>query len=226
MIIFKWVFCICSIWTVFGNLSPFSSIKIVEDSIYFTIDSQREKWHKLFSINNIGVDAIVQYSKKHYGESKCDSEIECYKYNIIASFEDTVQGLMGKKFPPRVGVEYQEDNFMQAGIDLECTEEKYKLNQKYLEQNIKLSKIAKNTNTTIDTLISKGFNKIKKTIGNIFTTDKDPSAEQKSNLYSNLANNIRGEITELKKEIENLEKEEKQIKQVKLILRLEIKHSA
>ena len=83
-----------------NNILPFSSIKFVGEDIFITLDANRGKWHKLLSIDNIGYDAIEKYAIEHFGKSKCDYEIECYKYNIIANFPGIYSGMNGgKPFP-------------------------------------------------------------------------------------------------------------------------------
>ena len=66
------------------------------DDIYVTMDLKRTEWTKLLSINNIGSDAIINFSKQHYGLLKCDFEFECYKYNILKNFMELLQ-LFSKK---------------------------------------------------------------------------------------------------------------------------------
>jgi hypothetical protein len=122
-----------------SHILPFTSIKMNDDKIFFTLSANRDKWHKLLSIDNVGTDAIVKFSKERFGSNKCDYEIECYKYNIIGKFDDVFSLLQNKKFPERVGLEYEEDNKIQNGIDVESTNENFKLNQSHFADNVKLS---------------------------------------------------------------------------------------
>jgi hypothetical protein len=86
---------------------PFSSINMDKDDIYVSLDLKRLDWSKLLSINNIGSDAIVNFSKKHYGVLKCDYEVECYKYNIIKNFNEVYQLFSGKKLGKTVSLELE-----------------------------------------------------------------------------------------------------------------------
>ncbi len=121
------------------QILPFTSIKMINDDIFFTLSLHRDKWHKLLSIDNVGTDALVKYSKDHYGRNKCDYQIDCYRYNIIANFPEIFSGLQNKKFPVRVGLEYEEDNKIQTGIDVEATNENFKINENSLAENFKQS---------------------------------------------------------------------------------------
>ena len=122
-----------------SHILPFTSIKMNDDKILFTLSPSRDKWHKLLSIDNVGTDAIVKFSKERFGSNKCDYEIECYKYNIIGKFDNVYSLLQNKKFPERVGLEYEEDNKIQNGIDVESSNENFKLNESHFADNIKLS---------------------------------------------------------------------------------------
>jgi len=91
MRIFHFLYVILILSEVYSNtleIFPFSSIKMQNDDIYVTLDLKRSEWNKLISINNIGSDAIINFSKQHYGLSKCDYELECYKYNILKNFNE------------------------------------------------------------------------------------------------------------------------------------------
>lgn len=86
---------------------PFSSIKMDKDDVLVSLDLKRSEWSKLLSINNIGSDAISNFSKKHYGLLKCDYEIECYKYNIIKNFNEVYELFSGKKLGRTVSLELE-----------------------------------------------------------------------------------------------------------------------
>lgn len=123
-----------------SKILPFTSLKIdAEDQIFITIDNDCSKWQKLLSIDNIGSDAIIKESRDHYGNSKCDFGIPCYKYNIIANFEHIYKIIQEAPLPKTITIEVEYDNKMQNGMDLECTQDKYNINQEHLEKNIKMS---------------------------------------------------------------------------------------
>lgn len=121
------------------RILPFTSIKMKDDQILFTLSTHRDKWHKLLSIDNVGTDAIVKFSKDHFGLNKCDYKIECFKYNLIVNFDYVFSLLENKKFPEHVGLEYEEDNKIQTGIDCESTYENFKINENNLADNFKQS---------------------------------------------------------------------------------------
>lgn len=197
------------------EILPFSRIKIINDNIYFTLSSTSKDWHKLLSIDSIGADAIIKFSKDKYGESKCDYQIECFKYNIILNFDKIYSQILNKPFSNFIGLESEYDNKTQNGIDVECTHEKYVNNQKTIEDNIKLSKVNSIpekifSTSPIDSFIFKGFNKIKRTFNQIFEKGAD---NDKSNATSK--SNLRNELSEIKQSIEKLENEELKIENVK-----------
>jgi hypothetical protein len=164
------------------NILPFTSLKMKEDLIYMTLDKERHEWHKLLSIDNIGYDAIVNFSKQHYGQSKCDYELECYKYNIIANFDQLYQLMQGKPLLNRLGIEFEFENKIQNGIDVESTIEKYEINQKFLADNIKQTKAVKLIFPELNIFgqnIFKGLNKMKKVFQNIFDEDSKSGSSPK-----------------------------------------------
>lgn len=131
--------CICG-----EMLSPFSSIKIVNDNIYVTFDNDRAKWNQLLSIDNYGVDSIVKFAKELYGTNNCDYQISCYKYNIIANFEDVYLKVTGKTLPKHSSIElFDNIKKKQIGLDVENTNDKFKRTQDNIENNVKSSKSTK-----------------------------------------------------------------------------------
>lgn len=127
-----------------GMILPFYSVKVLNDNIYVTLDDKREKWEQLLSIDNYGSDSMIAFAKKIYGNNNCDYEIACYKYNIISNFEDVYRKVTGKVFPLHSSIElFDIKRNKQIGIDVENTNEKYKMNQNNLENNIKSSKSSK-----------------------------------------------------------------------------------
>jgi hypothetical protein len=126
------------------QILPFTSIKMIDDNVFFTLSSKRDKWLKLLSLDNVGTDALVKFSKDHYGRNKCDYQTECYKFNIISNFPNIFSVFQNKKFPERMGLEYEEDNQIQTGIDIEATNENFKINEKNLADNFKQSTIESN----------------------------------------------------------------------------------
>jgi len=122
-----------------NQILPFTSIKMIDDDVFFTLSSKRDKWFKLLSLDNVGTDAFVKFSKDHYGRNKCDYQIECYKFHIISDFPKIFSTFQNKKFPERIGLEYEEDNQIQTGIDIESTNENFKINEKNLADNFKQS---------------------------------------------------------------------------------------
>ena len=139
--VFLLIFDIC---TCAGMLSPFSSIKIVNDNIYVTLDNDRAKWNQLLSIDNYGVDSIVKYAKELYGTNNCDYQISCYKYNIIANFEDVYLKVTGKTLPKHSSIElFDNIKKKQIGLDVENTNDKFKRTQDNIENNVKTSKSTK-----------------------------------------------------------------------------------
>ena len=158
-----------------AKILPFTSIKIdAEDQIYITVDKECSKWQKMLSIDNIGSDAIIKESRDHYGNSKCDFGIPCYKYNIIANFEHIYKIIQENPIPKTITLEAEFDNHAQNGMDLECTADKYNINQDHLERNIKLSleyvKIF-NDNNKKDVTIFTGF---KDSVSKIFSDVSQP----------------------------------------------------
>lgn len=198
------------------RISPFSRIKMLEDDIFFTLGlgpTKESQWHKLLSIESIGADAIVKYAKEHYGINMCDFKIQCYKYNIIVNF-DTIFNLMTNKneFPRRLGLEYELENKIQNGVDVEATYEKFKRNQENLEVNIKLSKSNREKVViNLNKFISKGFNKLKNTFNNLFRDGEESLTKNSTYLDSKSSLNLRKEISEMKNEIKHIEKEEEKI---------------
>jgi hypothetical protein len=203
------------------KILPFSSIKIINnDQIHVTLDLQIKDWHKLLSIDNIGSDAIIKFAKEHFGYEKCDYEIECYKYNIIANFEKVYNLILNtKEMPKRISLEYEFENKKQNGMDVESTKEKYIINQNNIEKNIKESKTVKifklaaqKANSFFKgiknswTNILSGFNHNDKIKGN---NDMN-SVSEKENM-----SNLRKEIKEIKQEIKKVENEELNIEKVK-----------
>ena len=139
--VFLLIFDIC---TCAWMLSPFSSIKIVNDNIYVTLDNDRAKWNQLLSIDNYGVDSIVKYAKELYGTNNCDYQISCYKYNIIANFEDVYLKVTGKTLPKHSSIElFDNIKKKQIGLDVENTNDKFKRTQDNIENNVKSSKSTK-----------------------------------------------------------------------------------
>lgn len=139
--VFLLIFGIC---TCGGMLSPFSSIKIVNDNIYVTLDNDRAKWNQLLSIDNYGVDSIVKFAKELYGTNNCDYQISCYKYNIIANFEDVYSKVTGKTLPKHSSIElFDNIKKKQIGLDVENTNDKFKRTQDNIENNVKSSKSTK-----------------------------------------------------------------------------------
>jgi hypothetical protein len=191
---------------------------MLDDDIYFTLGLgliKESKWHKLLSIESIGSDAIVKFAKEHYGTNMCDYKIECYKYNIIVNF-DKVFNLMNKKneFPKRLGLEYELDNKIQNGVDVEATYERFKRNEDNLEVNIKLSKPEYHQEKVVINLnkfISQGLNKLKKTFNNFFKEDEEISNKNSTGMNNESSLNLRKEISEMKIEIQHIEKEEEKI---------------
>lgn len=151
-----------------NNLLPFTSIKVVDDQIYFTLDNPRKNWHKLLSIESIGSDAIIKTSKDHYGLSKCDYGIECYKYNIIVNFETLFKLIQGQDLPEHISLESEFDNKVQNGVDLTATHEKFIINKEHIEENIKASKTIR---IFKDSQVGNIFKGLSKSISQIFKID-------------------------------------------------------
>jgi hypothetical protein len=185
---------------------------MINNQIFFTLDKDRKTWHKLLSVDSIGYDALVKTSKDKYGFGKCENEIECYKYNIIVNFDKIYFMIQNKELPGKIGLEYedQSNGAIQNGIDVECTNEKYKINQENITDNIKLSKIRFSIFPSLnaESAIFSGLNKLKKTFSGIFDNTQDEDEKSKSQ-------NLRKEITEIKNEIKSLEKQEQKIEIVK-----------
>jgi hypothetical protein len=200
-----------------AKMLPFSSIKMKDDEIWVSLDPKRETWHKLLSINSVGSDALVNFSRTHYGELPCDYEIECYKYNIIVNFQQVYQKLNESPLPKWVPMEFAEDGeesvAYQNGMDVESTEEKYKINEQFVAENIKLSK----NNTKIFVGVGNSlFKGLKDSIQSIFGTDNSINdGFMNVNMPEN-SQEIKKEITEMKKEIAQMEKQELEIEKVKL----------
>lgn len=139
--VFLLIFGVCSCGKM---LSPFSSIKIVNDNIYVTLDNDRAKWNQLLSIDNYGVDSIIKLAKELYGTNNCDYKISCYKYNIIANFEDVYLKVIGKSLPKYSSIElFDNIKKKQIGLDVENTNDKFKRTQDNIENNVKSSKSTK-----------------------------------------------------------------------------------
>jgi hypothetical protein len=184
---------------------PFSSIKMKGDEIYVKIDPKCETWYKLLSVNSVGSDALIKDSKERFGTSPCDGEIECYKYNIIADFEAIYKKLKGEALPKWVPMEF-EGNENQNGMDVISTEEKFKINEEHIEQNIKASKSTKIFGSPLTP--SSLFKGVSESIQKIFNNE--------SFLNTNIPENqIRKEIADMKNEIEQIEKQELEIEKVR-----------
>jgi hypothetical protein len=196
------------------EILPFSSIKIEHDNIIITLDTARKEWHKLLSVDNVGSDAIIKFAKDHYGVSKCDFEIECYKYNIIVNFGKVFALLQEKPLPDKIGVEYELNNKKQNGVDVECTKEKYEINKKNIAVNIKFSKnkpLIKPIFPALsgkDSIIFKGINKNKNGLGNVFN-DKHKEKNEKEK-----EGNLRKELSDIKNNIKNIKNDEEEIKKI------------
>ena len=120
---------------------PFTSVKMIEDDIFFTLDKDRSNWHRLLSIDNVGADVYIHKAKEEFGLLNCDGEIQCYKYNIIVNFEKVYSIVNKVNIPDHVSVEYMEKNVTkQTGIDIESTNDKLLLYKTFIDQNIKDSK--------------------------------------------------------------------------------------
>jgi hypothetical protein len=89
------------------EISPFSSLRMKNDEILVSLDLKRAEWSKLLSINSIGSDAIVNFSKQHYGQLKCDYEFECYKYNILKNFGEVYRLFNSKDLGSTVSLELE-----------------------------------------------------------------------------------------------------------------------
>ena len=191
------------------QILPFTSIKVNNDEIFFTLDNSRTDWKKLLSIDNTGSDAIIKYSKEHYGLDKCDYEIECYIYNIIANFGEVYYKLQSRYLPEKISLEHISGTERQNGIDVESTKEKYEINEKYLIDNItKSKKILNNNNNGL----LKGLNKIKKGIKKFLINDL-----LSSNTDEDYNKNLRSDINYIKDEILSLSKKENLIEKVLLL---------
>jgi len=119
------------------SIFPFTSIKVVNDDIFFTLDKKRSEWHKLLSIDNIGADVFIRKAKEDFGELNCDYEIQCYKYNLIVNFEKVYFIVSNQKIPEHVSIEYLENNVKkQTGIDIESSQEKFKIYKSSKVRNI------------------------------------------------------------------------------------------
>ena len=107
LLYFHLVLLVSNVLTQGNEISPFSSVKMDSDDIYVSLDLKRIDWSKLLSINDIGSDAIVNFSKQHYGLLKCDYEVECYKYNLIKNFDEVYELFSGKKLGHSVSLELE-----------------------------------------------------------------------------------------------------------------------
>lgn len=125
-------------------LAPFSSIKMIGDKIEVSFDANRKTWYILGSVNTYGADAIVNFSKSHFGSNMCDNSIECFKYHIIHDFEDVYEKFTEDDLPEKIPLELFL-NGKQIGMDIEQTNEKYLLSKKYESENMKASKTVKPT---------------------------------------------------------------------------------
>lgn len=118
---------------------PFSSIKFIGDQLFVSLDDKTvENWHLLLSLNNIGIDALINFSKQHYGIRYCDLKIECYKFHIIKHINKVYKSFQNEDLPEKIPIELQDN--IQNGMDIEQTHEKYMLNRKRFEENVLLSK--------------------------------------------------------------------------------------
>lgn len=123
------------------KISPFSSVKLFRNQIFVSMDTKNiENWHQLLSINDVGIDALINFAIKHYGSSMCDFKIECYKYNIIKHLTKVYRDFQKEELPVHVSVEFQDKINDQNGMDIESTHEKYLINKSHLADNISLTK--------------------------------------------------------------------------------------
>jgi hypothetical protein len=191
---------------------PFSSIKMKADEIHVSLDESRSKWHKLLSVNSVGSDAIVNFSKTHYGASKCDYETECYRYNIIVNFDEVYKKLNNEDLPKWVPMELEESSEIeyQNGMDVESTELKYEINQKNIADNIRLTKGGNKIFSGPENTL---FKNLANSINSIFNPE---NGSGDSFLNSNLpeSTEIKKQISNMKKEIEAIEKQELEIEKV------------
>jgi hypothetical protein len=212
---------------------PFSRIKMTNDDIFFTLGLgpvKEKQWHKLLSIESFGADAIVKFAKEHYGTNLCDYKIECYKFNIIVNFDKVFNSINGKgdMFPKRLGLEFELENKVQNGVDVEATYERFKRNEDNIEVDIKMSRSVENNNNfkhdkiNLNNILSKGLNRLKKTFNTFFNDDQGKDTihndenlnlnfNNSSSKSNNSDSNLRKEFSQIKNEIHNLEKQEETI---------------
>lgn len=162
------------------RLLPFSRIKMIDDNIYFTLGKTDSEWKKLLSIKSIGSDAIVKFSKDHYGINNCDYSIECYRYNVIVNFDKVFTLMNNYELGKNVELEYEHNEDIQTGIDVECTFDKFKTNAENIELNIKQSKGEILIKFDYLVPLKKGINNLKKRFQSAIGSFLEPT--QKSNL--------------------------------------------
>ena len=158
------------------RLLPFSRIKMIDDNIYFTLGKTDLEWKKLLSIKSIGSDAIVKFSKDHYGSNNCDYSIECYRYNIIVNFDKVFSLMNNFNLGKYVGLEYEHNSEIQTGIDVECTFDKFKTNEDNIELNIKQSKGEIPIKFDYFIPLKKGINNLKKKFQSAIGSFLEPKA--------------------------------------------------
>ncbi len=180
-----------------ARVLPFSRIKLKGEDVYICLGLRDEHWHRLLSIDSVGADALVTHSKAHFGVNKCDYDIECFKYNIIANFDKVFASLTNNPIPKRVGLEYASENKeikVSTGVDVESTEEKFKLNEANLELNVKLSKEVMESIKNIGDLspfIFKGLNRLKKAVVKMFSDDDKDDTHVKTEINENLRKELK-----------------------------------
>lgn len=198
LLIGKFVFSLCQNEKI-NQILPFTSLKIQNEDILFTLDNQRKDWHKLLSIDNVGTDALIKYSKQKYGENNCDNEVECYKYNLIKRFDEVFKEFQNKELDKYTPLEYESNEKKQIGIDVESTNEKYKMNEKFLDENLKESQ-----KKQVGIFAGLGLK-------NIFQRNSSLSKVFLGNENNNSIGNLRKEIDRLKDKIVSLESIEKNV---------------
>lgn len=123
------------------DISPFSSVRFnADDDIIVAFDNERSSWHKLLSVNSIGIDSIVNFSKEHYGKANCDYEFPCFKYHIIENISKVFKQFQGYPLGDKVELELLDGG--QNGFDTKSTKEKFDINSRYFVDNIRASKLA------------------------------------------------------------------------------------